>query len=171
MIRALAASGLVVTSERAGKAFCPVRVPSPACSRGLPGTAIVPDIRYDHRLNFVRASLAASAKLRFLPLRRTVRSVETRKQLARQVGTTPAGLPPMLSSVFHQLRPYYGHRRLCRFDSLALIEFLALYAQYPLWVFGVRCEPFSAHCWVQQGDCVLNDSLDQVKQYTPIMAF
>lgn len=36
-------------------------------------------------------------------------------------------------------------------------------------VIGVRLDPFSAHCWVQCADLVLNDSVERVRHYTPIM--
>ncbi len=48
----------------------------------------------------------------------------------------------------------------------------ALYARHGFavdWVFGVRTWPFAAHCWLQSGDRVLNDTLDRVGRYTPIM--
>ena len=37
-------------------------------------------------------------------------------------------------------------------------------------VLGVRCYPFAAHAWVQLGPVVLNDRLDTVRAYTPILA-
>lgn len=37
------------------------------------------------------------------------------------------------------------------------------------WVFGVRTWPFSAHCWIQIGDCVVGDTVGRVKAYRPIM--
>lgn len=36
-------------------------------------------------------------------------------------------------------------------------------------IFGVRLNPFSAHCWVQCGETVMNDRLDDVRNYTPIL--
>ena len=33
-----------------------------------------------------------------------------------------------------------------------------------------QASPFSAHCWVQQGDVVLNDTIENVRPFTPIMA-
>jgi len=36
-------------------------------------------------------------------------------------------------------------------------------------VFGVKLNPFSAHCWVQAGDIVLNDAIDHVTIHTPIL--
>jgi hypothetical protein len=37
-------------------------------------------------------------------------------------------------------------------------------------VFGVHAAPFTAHCWVQAGDTVLNDRLENVSTFTPILA-
>ena len=36
-------------------------------------------------------------------------------------------------------------------------------------VFGVKLRPFEAHCWVELGDAVVNDRLDLVQTYTPIL--
>ena len=41
--------------------------------------------------------------------------------------------------------------------------------QNAAWVFGVRTWPFSAHCWLQIGDAVLDDDPERVSRYTPIM--
>ncbi|MFD1104142.1 lasso peptide biosynthesis B2 protein [Sphingobium olei] len=37
-------------------------------------------------------------------------------------------------------------------------------------VFGVRLNPFQAHCWVQHKQTVLNDRLEHVRCFTPILA-
>lgn len=39
----------------------------------------------------------------------------------------------------------------------------------PLLVFGVRRDPFAAHCWVQLDDAVLVGELEQVRLFTPIL--
>lgn len=39
----------------------------------------------------------------------------------------------------------------------------------PVLVFGVRRDPFAAHCWVQLGDAVLVGDLEQVRLFTPIL--
>ena len=39
----------------------------------------------------------------------------------------------------------------------------------PKLVFGVRMNPFGAHCWVQLGSTVLIGDFEQVRLYTPIM--
>lgn len=37
-------------------------------------------------------------------------------------------------------------------------------------VLGVACHPFRAHAWVQHGPIVLNDRLDTVRTFTPILS-
>lgn len=72
-------------------------------------------------------------------------------------------------STFEHYRPLIPHRYLCLFDSLALLRVLAGRQQYPHWVFGVQTDPFLAHCWIQWEDVVLNDSVEEIRTYTPIM--
>lgn len=36
-------------------------------------------------------------------------------------------------------------------------------------VFGVRVDPFAAHCWVQLGEEILVGDFDQVRLFTPIL--
>ncbi|ESQ79308.1 lasso peptide biosynthesis B2 protein [Asticcacaulis sp. YBE204] len=36
-------------------------------------------------------------------------------------------------------------------------------------ILGVKMGPFAAHAWVQSGETVLNDRLDQVRHFTPIL--
>lgn len=37
-------------------------------------------------------------------------------------------------------------------------------------VIGVRAEPFAAHSWVQVDQVVLNDTAEEVRRFTPILA-
>ncbi|MFL6603958.1 MAG: lasso peptide biosynthesis B2 protein [Steroidobacteraceae bacterium] len=75
----------------------------------------------------------------------------------------------LLTSVFNSLRLFFPRPYQCLFDSLALINFLARFKLYPDWVFGVIAEPFDAHCWVQADGVVLNDTIERVSAFTPIM--
>jgi hypothetical protein len=120
-------------------------------------------------VRFLRASMRASLKLRFWPLATTLRAVERKRHL--NCRPNDQEITQIAVVTFNRLRPYYPRNYICRFDSLALIEFLAEYEQYPLWVFGVKSKPFGAHCWVQDGGLVLNDNIDYVERFTPIMAF
>lgn len=74
------------------------------------------------------------------------------------------------SSSLHSLSPYFiSTRDNCLQLGFLLARLLAS-AQIPFdWVFGVRMAPFKAHCWIQSGGVVLNDSLDHVAQFKPIL--
>ncbi len=169
VLAALDANGLLAADPANGKTATPVRVEAP--TRNPSSDSPVLRTTLAHKLGFLEACINASAQLRFLAIRRIVRRVETRKRRRlRRARRDDASLHE-LTAIFHRLRPYYVRAYLCRFDSLALIEFLAHFDQHPQWVFGVATEPFGAHCWVQARDCVLNDSVERIRQYTPIMVF
>jgi hypothetical protein len=74
-----------------------------------------------------------------------------------------------LVSIFDGWRSCYSRPYVCLFDSLCLLNFLALHGLFPRLVFGVIVEPFHAHCWLQKGNVVLNDTVERVSAYTPIM--
>lgn len=57
----------------------------------------------------------------------------------------------------------------CLPRSIALALCLARHDCRANVVLGVRLAPFAAHCWVQSGDRVLNDELEEVLRYTPIL--
>jgi len=75
-----------------------------------------------------------------------------------------------LASRFHALTPYFfSTHDACRFRSLALIRFLTVFGVQADWVFGVRLCPFGAHCWVEYNGVILNEDLDTVTEFRPIM--
>lgn len=167
---ALSNKGLLGNGAPAGNDALLLRLPT--VSRSLlpvektSGSALRPA----HLAAFFRASLAASGKLRWQSMRRCVRKVGARKQKRGGRQAADGGTVRELATIFHRLRPLYGRKHLCLFDSLALLEFLARFDRFPHWVFAVRTAPFAAHCWVQESDCVLNDTVENVRAYTPIMA-
>ena len=57
----------------------------------------------------------------------------------------------------------------CLPRSLALASTLAQRGIESDLVLGVALGPFSAHCWVQKEGVVLNDSLEHVRNFTPIL--
>jgi hypothetical protein len=67
-----------------------------------------------------------------------------------------------------RLRPLVPRSGRCLPYSLLLLHFLKLRGVEADWVFGVRTHPFEAHCWVDVGGVVLNDSLEHVRWFTPI---
>jgi len=120
---------------------------------------------------FLTAIVSAAVALRRSHMERLVRKVDRRRK-ENVRGDSQAGLPKPreLTFRFRAMRPWVPLGYRCLFDSLALLEFLARYGVFPTWVFGVRTAPFGAHCWVQAGEVVLNDTVEQVRPFTPIMA-
>ncbi|HUW52963.1 MAG TPA: lasso peptide biosynthesis B2 protein [Rhodanobacter sp.] len=72
------------------------------------------------------------------------------------------------SSEFRLARAYTPVETRCLLDSLAMIRFLARRELHASIVFGVTSDPFSAHCWVQTGHLVLNDTVGHANAHTPI---
>ena len=125
---------------------------------------------YTHTLAFFLSSAKASRQLRDQRFESIIAAVKARK--GRDRDSAPAfdiERARSLTSVFDSLRWFYPRPYLCLFDSLALINFLARFGLYPDWVFGVQADPFEAHCWVQTGSVVLNDTVERVSAFTPIM--
>lgn len=93
----------------------------------------------------------------------------------RQRRAKPPSLPPQddshvmaAASAFRSARLYVPIDTCCLLDSIALIKFLAKRALHADLVFGVARDPFSAHCWAQHGNTVLNDALGHAMTFTPI---
>ena len=73
------------------------------------------------------------------------------------------------ASVFAAARALRGARDACLKEALALLYYLGRPGRAADWVFAVKGAPFAAHCWIQLGDTVLNDKIENVRAYTPIM--
>jgi hypothetical protein len=142
----------------------------------LPTEAVDPDLRsrhspWVHAVAFFASSARASRELGTQRFQSTVESVRARKSgNAQHAGRFDFERARSLVAVFERLRLFYPRSYLCLFDSLALLHFLARFRLYPDWVFGVNADPFEAHCWVQAGSVVLNDTLGRVSSFTPIMS-
>lgn len=169
ILDALAHKGLMALGDDPGKEISPAVAPRAERSAVEEMDGQRPSINAIQRVAFIRASLLSSWKLRSHSIRRIIRSIDRRKQRIANPQLTTSGSLDELTAIFHYLRPFYPRRYRCLYDSLSLVEFLSLYQVFPRWVFGVSTEPFAAHCWVQDGDCVLNDSVEYIRQFTPIM--
>jgi hypothetical protein len=76
--------------------------------------------------------------------------------------------------ISHETATFLGMRKLlpigrnCLLDSLALLRWLGAYRSGVALLFGVKLDPFAAHCWVQSSGLVLNDSVETVAAFTPV---
>lgn len=119
---------------------------------------------------FVAACMTAWLKLRLRNIETIVASVEARKQRSAHLGALRLDEARRLVAIFSRLRSLFPANYVCLLDSLALVEFLALYDVFPMLVFGVRLDPWAAHCWVQEREFLFNDDVEAVADFVPIMA-
>jgi len=74
-----------------------------------------------------------------------------------------------LAAAFSALAPILGRAENCLPRSIAFHALAYAAGHVPSLVIGVKRDPFSAHCWVQDGTLVLNDSAEHVRIFTPIL--
>jgi len=162
---------ILVEAPAQGKSAVPVKAePSRA---DLAAEALEEDVTVGARtvLRFASSAMRASLILKYRTFEIAVERVRARVEAAcGRAEIVDKDRLHHLIGVFSRLRPYFfTSKDACLFDALALSEFLAHYRIYPHWVFGVQARPFAAHCWLQLGDLVLNDTVEHVKRYTAIM--
>lgn len=75
-----------------------------------------------------------------------------------------------LAGIFRDAVVWLPLPRKCLIRSFVLLRFLQRSGVDATWVFGVRTWPFSAHCWLQRDDLVLDDYAERLVAYEPIFA-
>lgn len=144
-----------------------------------PPSICVPDLSILDSLGpfRVRPALSASARLlatvvqvRRLPLVSILDRLRARRQMA---GQTPSESTRRVeseeASAFIHSDRFFSRNFRCLASSVALLDQLASRRCFPTLVFGVRVDPFHAHCWVQNAEMVLTDDADRVREFTPIL--
>jgi hypothetical protein len=160
---------LLTDSPDIGKSASILRV-WPVSAIALRGN-IVPRPRVNgiHVLVFCWACIRAFFDIKFKSMVSTVRRIKVRKLRNCEIEKKCADLVELVR-VFRFLTPLlYTAKDRCLFDSLALVEFLAAYKWFPTWIVGVTTRPFRAHSWVQNEALILNDRLETIELYSPIM--
>lgn len=99
-----------------------------------------------------------------------------RWSFARLITGPRGGVSPQVSAalirraqVFAAMAPWSPVQGACLLQAYALRRYLRRRKLDAHWVFGVRTWPFAAHCWLQVDDLVLNDTVDRVAAYRPIL--
>ncbi len=172
LVSQMLAHGMLVSDPYIGKPAVPVATVRPQRSLVEFDLDLRPRASAAQLWRFGRSCLRAQLALKLRPIQSIVETVRERK--ARRAPGGPQAADPVrlrsLVTAFGRLRPlFYTLRSACLLDSLTLLHFLSAEDIHPDWVFGVKTEPFDAHCWLQQGEVLLNDVPDRVRQYSPIL--
>ncbi len=171
LVSQMLAHGMLVTDSRLGKPAVPVATARATRSLVEFDLGARPQVSAAQLWRFARSYLEAQLSLKLRPIQSIVEARRERKArcASPRQAADPARLRPLVTA-FTRLRPlFYTLRAACLLDSLTLLHFLGAEDIHPDWVFGVKTEPFDAHCWVQQGEVVLNDVPDRVRQYSAIL--
>ena len=172
LVSQMLAHGMLVTDPHVGKPAVPVATARPARSLVEFDLDLRPKASSAQLWRFGRSCLQAQLSLKLRPIQSIVEAVRDRKARCIARDSQPADPARLraLATAFARLRPlFYTLRSACLLDSLTLLHFLSIEGIHPDWVFGVKTEPFDAHCWVQYGEVLLNDIPDRVRQYSPIL--
>ena len=130
------------------------------------------DLKPGNPRRFLLSVAVAQSRMR-LRLRRwsfsQIICAERHREKARCNGSKPLE-PHRLYGSFHALSPWFGEEDQCLVRALAFRMIAMKRGHDASLVIGVKLDPFAAHCWVQDGPRLLNDRLERVRLFTPILA-
>jgi len=115
----------------------------------------------------VLAQLMASLVVRIFPLRVIARHLE--RLNPAESGMDSDGTTDKLAAAFRVASVFIKVEGNCLPRTLAFVWLARRRRCDANLVLGVRINPFSAHCWAQGGDVVLNDRLDRTILFKPIL--
>jgi hypothetical protein len=113
--------------------------------------------------------LAARVRLRRHPFSSIVAGLRATSGTSRSIVGEQAKHARVAAAFAGSRLLMHSHNN-CLSQSLAFNRACRRWRLAAVFVIGVRLDPFSAHCWVQCEDLVLNDSVERVKHFTPILA-
>jgi hypothetical protein len=167
----MSSAGMLCRSAEQGAFYPSFAVAAPAAALIDGYSDVTTRIAARELACFVTAALSAKWLLRSFSLERIARRIRARR--LRRQSDAPPDIERLrcLVAGFAKMRTFaFTASNECLFDSLVLSEFLSRYWIFPHWVFGVTTNPFAAHCWLQQGSVVINDSPEHVRRFSPIMS-
>lgn len=144
------------------------RPPSIAFRSSLAGVMSAPFTRRE-----MLAALYQMARQRYAAktssLHEMIDGFATRKALCRTRKDDEHQRAIRSATAFDRMSLLLGAHDRCLARSFALARHLTARDVACDLVFGVSMDPFAAHCWIQHDGVILNDHLDHVQTFTPIL--
>lgn len=163
-LSALVNAGILVEAEIQAEFTAPVIV---AANQEMVPGALKPSLRLIAK--FVVAQIRAASALRTKALGEILQGIDQRAATTRDVAGAGADprWKPLVAAFFASspVRPRSDH---CLTNSIAFMHVASSLGYKPRLVLGVCAAPFSAHCWVQAGNYVLNDRIENIRTFEPI---
>jgi len=171
VIDKMLAAGMLTTDPAIGKDAKPVEMPRAEGALVEEDLETRPEVTFIHVVRFLRASASAALALRLQSIQTVIARMRARTLRGRRrAGAVDMEAASRAVAAYVRLRPLlFGAQDACLYDSIALMRFLSYYKLFPTCVIGVQTSPFGAHCWVQEGDVVFNDTPESVRRFTPIL--
>jgi Transglutaminase-like superfamily len=147
--------------------------PCPRRPASLPLDELGPDLRVGHASpRLLAQSLWLLARLRVqlaaCRFEQVLGQVSIRNRaIADATSLEPDVLAPTLAA-FRAIERFALTSDTCLLRSLALQAALAKRSLASSLVFGVKLHPFEAHCWLQHGTTLLNDTVERTGLFVPI---
>jgi len=159
LLAALRAEGLVVE----GEVERPTSIAAPSWALGAaPGAPT-----WGQRWRLVRALVDLLVHFRGRSFPHLIGAAQRRP---RPTAPAPRERLAFEVSAFFALLPWVPFQGVCLYRAYLLLRMLHHAGLDATWVFGVRTWPFEAHCWLQVEELALDDDLDHVAGYAPILA-
>jgi len=132
----------------------------------LLGSAIRPSSIAD-TIDILGCRIAAEIGLKICGLSNRLAAVERLRAIkARGVDSD---LATRASTALASSTLWRSRRQRCLSISIASVGWLARRGCHAELIFGVRLHPFQAHCWTQCNGHLVNDPVDAVRNFTPIL--
>ena len=146
--------------------FAPTQIEKPtielaALSRGAHATAGL-------FLSALAAIFVARYQLRTMSLERLLQAVVDSNGRAAEMPKR-AAIEDIVYAAEAVERIVLGSKA-CLLKSLALQRLLSRHGHASALVFGVHLNPFRAHCWLQQRNVILNDTIERIGMFTILRA-
>ena len=137
-----------------------------------PSAEIMPDVnlaRMSDQLQAFLAQCKAGFDVKRKPLRSLLIDLASPDSSFEIASARPPDGLRRVASAFAAIANLVRRQDRCLPLSVAFKKICAA-RQIPVrLVFGVSLDPFAAHCWVQQQECVANDTVERVRLFTPIL--
>lgn len=93
-----------------------------------------------------------------------------KRRRARSLSTEAPHTLPCITHAFQRFRPFfYTARDHCLLDAIILATYLLYLGSDSRFVVAVRTQPFQAHAWAQSGHYLVDDCLEKIQLFTPIL--
>jgi len=127
-------------------------------------------ITFSRVASALSAIMGARFSLRWRRLHKILRAIDLGRTAWPRSGPVDLDAIKDAATAFERTSRFLRSHDQCLPRSIALARYLAARGLPADLVLGVRLRPFAAHAWVQSGQWLVNDRIDTIRSYTPIVA-